>query len=324
MKMKRMRLYPQLAMGRLRVTCMAWFLTLFLFLGGSAYAELRDFTFTITESTLKLKGMEFPVWTFSGTVPGPEIRVKEGDAVRIRLINRSNAYHTLTFHGLHVPFSMAGIPGYSQEPVGPDEEFTYEFVAKPSGTHYYHCNVNLAEHLDMGMYGAFIVEPREDEVKADKEFVYILDEWNSSALRGKDHHGTGHPRSLKDYDIITINGKAVTEDAPMVMEVKKGERVRIRLINVGYLPHALRFPDGFTITHEDGYPLVEPRKETSLTIYPGKRYDIVFTAEREGRKPFYHTITFPKPFRHGLSHGEDIDKPQREEGVIILDVGGPS
>lgn len=102
------------------------------FLPGEAWAEVREYTLTVTEGTLNLKGLAFPVWPFNGVVPGPEIRVKEGERVRIRLKNRSGAYHTLTFHGLQVPFQMAGVPGCSQAPIGPGEELPYEFVLSPA------------------------------------------------------------------------------------------------------------------------------------------------------------------------------------------------
>ncbi len=282
---------------------------------GFSPAGVKEFTFVVAEGNIELNGTKFPVWTYNGTVPGPEIRVKEGDTVRVKLQNKSGAKHGIFFHGLHVPPKVA-----MQEEVAvePGYEYIYEFEAKPSGTHLYHCSYNMAEHLDRGMYGAFIVEektsPEGGEGGGYKEFVYIIDDWNSKAAKGESHHGAGHPRDMMDYDITTINGKSIT-DSPVVMDVKAGERVRIRLANIGSLPHALRLPEGFTITHMDSYPLPEPRRENSLTLLGGQRYDIVITPDKKGKLSFYHSINFPPTFEQKMAelskseHSHDENHP---------------
>ncbi|MBI3399337.1 MAG: multicopper oxidase domain-containing protein [Deltaproteobacteria bacterium] len=266
-----------------------------------SFAETREFTLTVTDGEIELNGTKFMVWKYNDTFPGPEIRVKEGDVVKVKLINKSSAKHGLFFHGLHVNPRVA-----LQEQdivVEPGYEYTYgEFVAGPAGTHLYHCSYNMAEHLSRGLYGAFIVETKPtpagskqgDEPKYDKEFVYILSDWNSKAENGDDHYGAGHPRTMLDNDITTINERAVTGDNPIVMEAKKGERIRMRLANIGHLPHTLRFAQGFIITHEDGYPIPQPKTQDSLTIYPGKRHDIVITAGNPGKMTFYHSVNMPK------------------------------
>ncbi len=265
-------------------------------------AGTKEFTLTVTEEKIELNGTEFMVWAYNGTFPGPEIRVKEGDKVRVKLMNKSSAKHGLFFHGLHVSPRVA-----LQEQeifVDPGYEYTYgEFIAKPAGTHLYHCGWNMAEHLGRGMYGAFIVEAA-DEPKFDKEFVYILSDWNSKSAKGEGHHETGHPRTMLDNDITTINERAVTGDNPIIMDAMSGERIRIRLANIGQLPHTLSFSEGFIITHEDGYPISEPKKEDSLTIYPGKRYDIVINAGQPGKRLFYHAINMPPGARERLSESE--------------------
>ena len=98
----------------------------------------------------------------------------------------------------------------------------------------------MAEHLGRGMYGAFIVEAA-DEPEFDKEFVYILSDWSSKSAKGEGHHETGHPRTMMDNDITTINDRAVTGDNPMIMDVRSGEKIRTRFANIGQLPHTLVF-----------------------------------------------------------------------------------
>ncbi|MDQ2683758.1 MAG: multicopper oxidase domain-containing protein, partial [Chloroflexota bacterium] len=99
------------------------------------------------------------VWGYNGQVPGPEIRVREGDLVRIELINELPVPTTIHWHGLFVPNAMDGVAGLNQAPVAPGESFTYEFVAKPTGTRWYHSHTDPAVQVPMGLYGAFIVEP---------------------------------------------------------------------------------------------------------------------------------------------------------------------
>ena len=292
----------------------------------SASAETKEFTLTVTDSEIDLNGTKFMVWKYNNVFPGPEIRVKEGDTVRIKLRNLSGAKHGLFFHGLHVNPRVA-----LQEQeifVDPGYEYTYgDFVAKPAGTHLYHCSWNMAEHISRGLYGAFIVEAKNEQI-FDKEFVYILSDWNSKADKGEGSHEVGHPRAVMDHDITTINDRVVTGDNPIVMDTKEGKKIRIRLANIGFLPHTLRFQEGFVITHEDGYHMTEPKGQYSLTIYPGKRYDIVIVASRRGEFPFYHSIKFPVSLVEYESHQEgpdkhdydDSNKPMKEDVILILDV----
>jgi FtsP/CotA-like multicopper oxidase with cupredoxin domain len=302
-------------------TAAIWFLVFPIFLlAGQAYAETREFTLTVTDGEIELNGTKFYVWKFNNMFPGPEIRVKEGDVVKIKLKNMSSAKHGLFFHGLYV---NAKVSLQEQEiSVDPGYEYTYgEFIAGPPGTHLYHCSYNMAEHLSRGLFGAFIVEEAKpvpagskqgDESKPDKEFVYIFSDWNSKSEKGSDHLGAGHPRAMLDNDITAINDKAVTGNNPINMEAKDGERVRIRLANLGQLPHKIKFAEGFIVTHEDGYRISEPKTEDSLNIYPGKRYDIAITAKKSGKAIFYHSIEMPKSAGEKLDELESLQKHDGE------------
>ncbi len=102
-------------------------------------------------------GLKFPAWTYNGRVPGPTLRAKEGERLRIRFRNSGSHPHTMHFHGIHGA-RMDGIPGVGQ--VVPGEEFVYEFDALPFGCHLYHCHsLPLKRHIHKGLYGAFIVDP---------------------------------------------------------------------------------------------------------------------------------------------------------------------
>jgi len=133
---------------------------------------LREFTIVAEDDKIMevSPGVFFNVWTFNGTVPGPTIRATEGDLVRINFINNGSKEHTMHFHGIH-PAEMDGV----FEIVGSGGgRFTYEFEAGPVGVHPYHCHVMpLEEHIVRGLYGVFIVDPKDERPPAD-EMVMVL------------------------------------------------------------------------------------------------------------------------------------------------------
>ncbi len=115
-------------------------------------------------------GVKFHTLAFNDQVPGPEIRVNEGEKVRVIFKNKTGLNHTIHWHGMHVPWRMDGVPYVTQMPVMPNQEFVYEFVAKPYGTHFYHCHWGTVLHIQSGMYGSIIMEKDDDPVK--KKFPY--------------------------------------------------------------------------------------------------------------------------------------------------------
>jgi manganese oxidase len=246
-------------------------------------------------------GQTIMAWAYNGQVPGPEIRVTEGDRVRIVFENHLPVPTTIHWHGLHVPSDMDGVPGVTQQPIGPGESFAYEFDAKPAGTRFYHTHGathrDEAMQLDMGLSGAFIVEPRDYTPKYDREFTLILDEWQleaggvNAALGDIDgghgahgDHDGGVMEHAMNYNLFTINGRAFPDTQPLT--VKEGERVRIRLINAGSNGiHPMHLHGhSFKVVAVDGNPVPEPLQLTrdTLPLTPGERYDIEFIADNPG------------------------------------------
>lgn len=132
---------------------------------------LREYRFyTVNKTVEVVPGIKYEAWTYNGRVPGPTIRCIEGDRIRIEFINGTEHPHTMHFHGIH-PGSMDGV----YEPVQTGGRFIYEFDAEPFGVHQYHCHIMpLAAHISRGLYGAFIVDPKEGWQKADHEFVMVM------------------------------------------------------------------------------------------------------------------------------------------------------
>ena len=165
-------------------------------------------------------GVKFPAWTYNGRVPGPTLRCREGDRLRIKFVNGSEHAHTIHFHGIHRDV-MDGVPGVGEEIGGglikPGERFTYEFEAEPFGLHLYHCHTPpLAAHIHKGLYGAFIVDPKQGRPEAD-EIVMVLNGFDTNFDLGNEV-----------YAVNTVGFHYQNEP----VQVKRGELVRIYLVNL--------------------------------------------------------------------------------------------
>lgn len=282
--------------------------------GDNAMEVLTGNTFTLTakESMLHLDDQTMKTaWTYNGTVPGPQLRVKQGETISVTLKNELPEPVTIHWHGLPVPNNMDGIPGVTQNAVKPNESFTYRFKVDVAGTYWYHSHQNSSRQVDKGLYGSLVVEPKTPE-PADKDVTLVLDEWMQDDSMAEMHggggsmagmnHGADHAApatsaasghdmaNMSDakmmplmYTIFSVNGKTGSAIAPL--RVKEGEKVRIRLINAGYLSHKLNLQGhAFQIVSTDGQPLHNPPLTSGqlLNIAPGERYDLEFVANNPG------------------------------------------
>lgn len=180
---------------------------------------LREYKIVSLNKNIEvIPGIEFPAWTFNGRIPGPTLRANEGDRIRIQFSNGSNMPHSMHFHGFH-PSEMDGVPGSGPGGlVEPGGSFTYEFDAEPFGLHLYHCHVfPLARHIAKGLYGAFIVDPKEGRPPADREMVMV-------------QHGI-------DIDFDDANDFYAVNGIPFhyqnqPIQIRVGENIRIYLVNI--------------------------------------------------------------------------------------------
>jgi FtsP/CotA-like multicopper oxidase with cupredoxin domain len=161
-------------------------------------------------------GVKYAAWTYNGRVPGPTLRATEGERLRIKFRNASQHPHTIHFHGIHTA-AHDGIPGIGAGNIEPGEEFTYEFDAEPFGLHHYHCHSTpLAEHIAKGLYGMFIVDPKQGRPDAD-ELAMVMNGFD-----------TNFDRSNEVYGVNTV----AFEYMRRPIRVKRGELVRIYLLNI--------------------------------------------------------------------------------------------
>src|SRR5437867_2666621 len=177
-----------------------------------------------------LPGRVVDAWGFNGSVPGPTIQVNEGDRVRLIVENRLPEPFSMHWHGLEIPNEMDGMPGISQDAIPPNGRFVYEFTLKQNGTFFYHSHMAMQEM--MGLIGLFIIHPRSAHApRVDRDFGIILQEW---ALLPNNTI----PNSLAmEFNWLTLNGKSGPATTPLL--VKLGERVRIRIVNLGMDHHPM-------------------------------------------------------------------------------------
>jgi FtsP/CotA-like multicopper oxidase with cupredoxin domain len=177
---------------------------------------LREYQIFAVDREIEIApGVKFPAWTYNGQVPGPTIRATEGDLVRVHFVNQGSHPHTMHFHGWHPPAMDGAMPEHQ---VAPGGTFTYEFEADPFGLHLYHCHaVPLKRHLHKGLYGVFIVDPRDGFRPHADELVMTMNGFD-----------TNFDNENEVYAVNTVAHHHM--HAPI--DVTVGTPVRIYLVNV--------------------------------------------------------------------------------------------
>ncbi|WP_047982427.1 MULTISPECIES: multicopper oxidase family protein [Ornithinibacillus] len=274
--------------------------------------KINEFNLTAQETEWELSSEKtITAWTYNGTVPGEQIRVKQGEVVKVNLTNELEEPVSIHWHGIPVPNTQDGIPGVTQDAVLPGETYTYEFLANDPGTYWYHSHQNGVEQLDKGLYGTIIVES-EDDADVDRDYTLVLDEWESGSheendmnmdgmdhgdmgdmddMEGMDHGGMDMESSdmsdmmahdMSSYDIFTMNGKTYENNEPLF--VKEGETVKLRFVNAGYMAHQIHIPVDYKVTHVDGQKVNNPQiiAGSVIEVAPGERVDVEFVADGSG------------------------------------------
>ncbi len=249
------------------------------------------------ESDVDLGGVTVRTWTYTGTVPAKEIRLRKGQTLRAPVANHLPQETTVHWHGLAIPNAMDGVPVLTQPAIAPGDNFHYEFVVPDAGTYYLHSHVGT--QLDRGMYGPLIIEDPDDGADYDDELVVVLDDWIDGTGTTPDQVAenlkktgmkpmTGPPRPLSPslplgedggdvtYPYFLINGRT-TKD-PQVSDYRAGQRIRLRIINAGAdTAFRVAVPGlQLNVTHTDGYPVV-PHVTDSVILGMGERADAIIT-----------------------------------------------
>ena len=248
-----------------------------------AYAEKVTMEMTIEEIEVEVApGFSAKAFGYNGQVPGPLVHVKEGDDVEVTVSNFTTLPHTIHWHGMYQTGSWQsdGVPHVTQDPIEPGDSFTYKFTADKTGTLWYHCHVNVSEHVGLrGMWGPLIVDPKNPtplEQRVTKDAVLMFSGWNSLVA---DTYGEGgSPSEVINY--FSINGKSFPMTQPL--RVKEGDVLRLRLI-AATIPVAFHLHGhDMLVTHKDGLPLEHPYPADVIPLAPGERIDVIVEMNNPG------------------------------------------
>src|SRR5256714_1917993 len=200
-------------------------------------ADIKEFRIPIKDATIEIaKGVTYQGWTFGGTVPGPTIRVRVGDHVRITVVNESPMPHSIDFHAARIPANIA------YRMILPKDSVSFEFTARDAGAFMVHCGTPpVTMHLMQGMYLPIIVDPAGGwGTKADKEFVLVQSEFYATSGDSTRVESMAPMSMLPDWKAqqeknaayVAFNGRAFRyKDNPLKVDV--GDRVRIFVVNAG-------------------------------------------------------------------------------------------
>ena len=256
---------------------------------------------------------ETKVWCYNGTVPGPEIRIRQGDRLKVEFENGLDEETTIHWHGVRLPNAMDGVPHLTQKPVSPGEKFIYEFDAIDAGTFWYHPHQRGFEQVGRGLYGPLIIEEREP-VQVDRDITWILDDWRlKKTAEISDDFGNAHDMSHNGRvgNTVTINGQI-----PDNITVQSGERVRIRLINAANARiFELDFADhNPVIIALDGQP-VTPHVPTNTRVIlgPAMRIDLILDMGGAPRSRSVVSDVFYKDLEYQLVDLQYADVALRDE-----------
>lgn len=271
-----------------------------------------DHTLKVVSMQAAPDGRQREIWCYNGQLPGPTLRLKEGEKVRIKVINELKVPTSVHWHGMHQPgtWRMDGVDTVSAPPIAPGAEFIYEYKPTPSGTHWYHSHVGV-QYSD-GLFGPLIVEDPTPIAKYDREEILMINDWflepsekllaqvvmgGMPGMKMKDGKEAMPDKKMEMKDkpdvgdvpfqsgLVNGKGRLPTDmKSPLtVLEVKPGETIRLRLIN-GSSTFALRFQiDGhpLTVIATDGQP-IQPLTVDNLVLAVGERYDVLIEAKQGG------------------------------------------
>ena len=266
-------------------------------------STVKEFSFEASEFSWDIApGKTIQAWGFNRQVPGPELRVKKGDTVVVKLHNKLGASTMIHWHGVRLDAAMDGTDAV-QQAIEPGETFEYRFKVPDAGTFWYHSHANETVQMERGMYGSLIVEDDQDPA-VDADRVLMIDDMKLNADysftqpsgffgRVKERHDG------REGDTLLINGK----EQP-VISMHAGQVERWRFINSSSARYFLLHMEGkpFTIIATDGGLIEQPFTTDKLLITPGERYDVLAGPYHEGEvfsieSLPYNRMTFLKPVR---------------------------
>lgn len=222
-----------------------------------------------------------PIWGYDGLCPGPTLRVRQGDELKVRLVNELDQATVIHWHGMRIPNAMDGVPHLTQDPVQPGESFDYRFTPPDAGTFWYHTHFGSSEQLARGLYGVVIVEERTP-VTVDRDLVLVVDDWRLT----DDGHLSTNFGNVHDAMMAGRLGQYITLNSEDTLDlpVKTNERLRLRIVNTANARiFQLRIAQHVArVMAVDGQPCPpEIARNGVLRLAPGTRIDLFLDATLE-------------------------------------------
>ncbi len=245
---------------------------------GARAPALVEAKLVAAKAGAQLVPTEYPateIWGYNGTAPGPVLRVRQGDRLRVHVENRLEEPTTVHWHGIRLPNAMDGVPVITQPPIAPGGSFVYEFALPDAGTFFYHPHQRGFEQMGRGLAGALIVEEREP-IEVDRDVLWVLSDWRLAAdasIAGGFGNFMDVSHAGRIGNTVTINGRV-----PGEFRVRAGERIRLRLIATSNARiFALEFRGHRPwIVALDGQPCEPHEPEGGVVVLaPAQRADLV-------------------------------------------------
>ena len=214
------------------------------------------------------------IWSYGGATPGTPLRFRRGDRLAATLKNELPQNTTIHWHGLRLPNAMDGVPGLTQDAVKPGGTFDYAFDLTDAGTYWYHSHVKGWEQVARGLHGPLIIEETTPP-DVDRDITLVLDDWRlGDDAQIHDSFGALHDWSHAGRigNWVTVNG-----DVEFKQEARRGERLRLRLINAAnarIFTVSLKGLDGAVVAL-DGQPTDAPMVMQRITLTPAQRVDVI-------------------------------------------------
>ena len=230
---------------------------------------------------------ETPIWGYDGQVPGPVIRLRQGEPVRRRFVNELPQASTVHWHGVRIDNAMDGVPELTQAAVPPGSDFLYDFVTPDAGTYWYHTHHRTWEQMARGLYGALIVDEADGGPAVDRDEILLMDDWRLTEEAQIDPvfgnmGDRSHAGRIGNW--VTVNGNGNWQRA-----VRRHERLRLRLVNAAsarIFQFELHGLEGWVVAL-DGQPLADITVAQGLVLAPAQRADLIVDVVGEEGSPSF-------------------------------------
>jgi nitrite reductase (NO-forming) len=239
-------------------------------------------TLTVKEVLISIApDIAYHAWTFNGTVPGPVIRVRQGQTVHFTLVNDGNMPHSIDFHAAQTPWNV----NYQDVPAG--KSFSFDWKANYPGVFMYHCGAPVViYHMANGMYGAIIVDPAQGWTPA-QEYVLVQSEFYTNRLSDGSYSVDANKLNTGIPDYVVFNGY-VNQYKTDPLTARAGQRIRIFIVNAGPTEFSAFHVIGaiFSNTYADGNPANHMVGNQTVMVPPGGGMVVELTMPQAGLYPF--------------------------------------